>query len=626
MCDINYQKRKNIELFENLEKSELAFSNGQNYIPIYNRFFNLNDTNYNSINLNNKHYISNIYEQIDDNIFECKLKNINNNKTKKQPLFFKIAPLLDPIKYLTGKYDLSDQTLFQLPVLGSTTTDCHSKLLDVNNSAYVDGMFLFLSSQLKNNTKFIHGVDYYCSFLGYKKNFKIDVLDDIDYLNNSEFFCKHKNELFQIDDYEYLLEPEEQKLKPINIGQNISFKSAKSIDNEMFDDIFDDTANNLNDNEASLETSTTEDMIECLSLDTFNINNLSNNSSNNSSTYINTNENEIDLHKETTCSLDISVKPKSISLKSSSTCSSRTSHTNENDLNDLSDENDDNSLDNNSLDDNKGSYSDHSSDYSGSSESSEQLNAIIPKFPVQLIGMEFCEDTFDNLITENELTTEEWFSALMQVIMTLITYQKVFHFTHNDLHTNNIMYNETDIKYLYYCYNNIYYKVPTYGRIFKIIDFGRSIFKYNGNIFCSDSFQLGGDAATQYNTEPYFNDKKPRLEPNFSFDLCRLACSIFDYVIHDFTEFDSLENIEDPIQRLIYEWCLDDKGLNMLYKNTGVERYPEFKLYKMIARCVHHHTPQAQLERLEFAEFSVSVKSIRNMNDVINIDKFDVQI
>ena len=610
MCDINYQKRKNIELFENLEKSGLSFSNAQNYIPIYNRFFNLNDTNYNSINLNNKYYISNIYEQLDDNIFECKLKNVNNNKTKKQPLFFKIAPLLDPIKYLTGKYDLTDQTLFQLPNLGTTTKDCHSKLLDVNNSAYVDGMFLFLTSQLKNNSKFIHGVDYYCSFLGYKNNFKIDVLDDIDYLNNSEFFCKHKNELFQIDDYEYLLEPMEQKLKPISIGQNISFKSAKSIDNEMFDDIFDD------DDKHSLGTSrkedATEDMFECLSLDTFNINHLTDLSNNNND------NNNIDDNVKTT---DISLKTKSMSLKSSSTCSSRTSYTNENDLNDLSDENDDSSLD-----DNKSSYSVNSSEYSGSSDSSEQLNAIIPKFPVQLIGMEFCQNTFDNLITENELTTEEWFSALMQVIMILITYQKVFHFTHNDLHTNNIMYNETDIKYLYYCYNNTYYKVPTYGRIFKIIDFGRSIFKYNGNIFCSDSFQLGGDAATQYNTEPYFNDKKPRLEPNFSFDLCRLACSIFDYVIHDFTEFDSLENIEDPIQRLIYEWCLDDKGLNMLYKNNGVERYPEFKLYKMIARSVHHHTPQTQLERLEFAEFSVSVKSIRNMNDVINIDKFVPQI
>ena len=49
MCDINYQKRKNIELFENLEKSELAFSNGQNYIPIYNRFFNLHSKIFSSI-------------------------------------------------------------------------------------------------------------------------------------------------------------------------------------------------------------------------------------------------------------------------------------------------------------------------------------------------------------------------------------------------------------------------------------------------------------------------------------------------------------------------------------------------------------------------------------------------
>ena len=38
----------------------------------------------------------------------------------------------------------------------------------------------------------------------------------------------------------------------------------------------------------------------------------------------------------------------------------------------------------------------------------------------------------------------------------------------------------------------------------------------------------------------------------------------------------------------------------MLYKGNGVDRYPEFKLYKMIARCVHNHTPRAQLERPEF--------------------------
>ena len=32
-----------------------------------------------------------------------------------------------------------------------------------------------------------------------------------------------------------------------------------------------------------------------------------------------------------------------------------------------------------------------------------------------------------------------------------------------------------------YCYNNIYYKVPTYGRIWKIIDFGRSIYTFKDN-------------------------------------------------------------------------------------------------------------------------------------------------
>ena len=56
----------------------------------------------------------------------------------------------------------------------------------------------------------------------------------------------------------------------------------------------------------------------------------------------------------------------------------------------------------------------------------------------------------------------------------------------------------------------------------------------------------------------------------------------------------------------------------MLYKGTGVDRYPDFKLYKMIARCVHNHTPQAQLERPEFNAYSIFKDKIPL--DVINID------
>ena len=49
------------------------------------------------------------------------------------------------------------------------------------------------------------------------------------------------------------------------------------------------------------------------------------------------------------------------------------------------------------------------------------------------------------------------------------------------------------------------------GSIFKIIDFGRAIYKFKGVTVCSDSFHKNGDAGTQYNFEPYFNNKKPPI-------------------------------------------------------------------------------------------------------------------
>ena len=66
-----------------------------------------------------------------------------------------------------------------------------------------------------------------------------------------------------------------------------------------------------------------------------------------------------------------------------------------------------------------------------------------------------------------------------------------------------------------------------------------------------------------------------------------------------------------------------------MYKNTGIERYPDFKLYKMIARCVHKHTPQNQLERPEFKSYITSKNSIsKNINvmDIDNIPSFTAVI
>jgi hypothetical protein len=595
MLNVNYQKRKNTELFKSLENSDfLHLSNAQNYIPIYKKFFSLNETNFNSINLNNKLYISSINEpnEFDYHLYNCKIKNTINNKVKDKDVFFKLAPLLDPYKYLIGKYNIHDEKNFTLPKINSTDNDCHPKFIDENNSAYVDGLFLYLSSQLISNHNFLHGVDYYGSFLGIKNQFVINIFDDIDYLNNSEFFTKNKNILFKVDDYEHLFKNDKNILKPITIQHNISANSQlsiKSFNNDLFSNIFEDTLENNENNEIidETQTSTLMDLIDI---------------------------NLLDKDDKT-----------HVTLKSNSTCSSRSSYTDnsctDEDCDNCDSFNDENEEKNNSMNINEYFKEEINDDASSNSEDDEEerIDAVIPKFPVQVITMEYCENTFDDLILNEELSPEEWYSAFMQIIMILLTYQKAFNFTHNDLHTNNVMYNPTDKKFIFYCYKKKYYKVPTFGRIFKMIDFGRSIYKFDGKLFCSDSFQIGGDAATQYNTEPYLNEKKPRLEPNFSFDLCRLACSIFDYVIDDFEEIKDITNCKDPIKRLIVEWCLDDKGINMLYKNNGSDRYPDFKLYKMISRCVHNHTPQAQLQRPEFDAFSKFKGEIPN--DVIDIDK-----
>ena len=594
MFTINYQKRKNKELLETLEQKDMLFlSKTQNYIPIYTRFFTLNETNYLNVNLNNPWYLLNVKENIPDNeyLYSCAIKNTFTNKIKTDTLvFFKLAPLLDPYKYLIGKYNSPETELFNLPNLESTIQTVNPKFLDVNNSAYVDSFFVFLSCILKNSYLFLHGIDYYGSFLSIKNNYKINVTDDIDFLSESDYFIKQQNILFNINNPDYLLP---NKKIPIMIDYTSSLKSnfsIKSIDDEFFENVFEKTHIDLDD-------------VKSYTLDLCDITN----------------------------SKLITEKDKTTTLKTSSTFSSRSSHTSstiseEHKLNTLNTEPEpvDNEHDENICKEDDDAESTTDNTYSSES-SGEDVEVTIYKFPVLVICMEQIENTFDDYILNNELSEDEWFAYLMQIIMILITYQKVFSLTHNDLHTNNVMYNNTTIKYFYYCYNKKYYKVPTFGKIFKIIDFGRSIYKFNNKIFCSDSFNTNGDASTQYNTEPYFNENKPRLEPNFSFDLCRLACSIFDYVVDDIYEIKDLTKC-DPIVKLIVEWCLDDRGVNLLYKNNGMERYPDFKLYKMIARHVHNHTPQAQLERKEFSSFSISHKKIPKNETIFNIDALPILI
>lgn len=226
----------------------------------------------------------------------------------------------------------------------------------------------------------------------------------------------------------------------------------------------------------------------------------------------------------------------------------------------------------------------------GSNGDDEETYCRMESFPCSAIFLEKLDSTLESLTADEDLSDDEWSSALFQITITLAYLQRTINFTHNDLHTSNVMCKSTDKQWLYYKLGDTYYKVPTFGRIFKIIDFGRSVFEYQGERFASDSFQKGEDASGQYNCAPFLNPNKPQLLPNRSFDLCRLGCSLFDYFFQNVDE--SLEEDLSPLEKLVVRWCTDGSGKNILYRSTGEERYPGFKLYKMISRKAAQLEPE----------------------------------
>ena len=68
------------------------------------------------------------------------------------------------------------------------------------------------------------------------------------------------------------------------------------------------------------------------------------------------------------------------------------------------------------------------------------------------------------------------------------------------------------------------------------------------------------------------------------------------------------------------KWCIDDDKRDILYKNNGEERYPDFKLYKMIARKVHNHIPIKELKNKFFDKFVVPRREIKKGSPIWNID------
>jgi hypothetical protein len=247
--------------------------------------------------------------------------------------------------------------------------------------------------------------------------------------------------------------------------------------------------------------------------------------------------------------------------------------------------------------------------------------ATFKDVPVQITLMEKLEGTFYDLLSLED-DPQKHFAWLGQIVFALAFAQRNFAFTHNDLHGNNVMFTRTSKEFLYYSNEGLHYKLPTYGILLKIIDFDRGIgsVKLPGmkeaRTFMSDQFDAKEEAGGQYNVPPFFNARFQTIKPNASFDLVRLATSLFWDIFPEGPKFD--DYLENPLYKIFLKWLtLPDGSSVLFYKNNPkLDRYHGFDLYKAIARYAKDAVP-----RKEISEFKLFLGEIPMGESYLHIDK-----
>jgi hypothetical protein len=175
------------------------------------------------------------------------------------------------------------------------------------------------------------------------------------------------------------------------------------------------------------------------------------------------------------------------------------------------------------------------------------------------------------------------------------------------------MYVPTEKEFLYYNHLGSFYRVPTYGYLIKIIDFERGIgsVKIMGmkepKLFMSDHFSIDEEAGGQFNVEPWYIQKYPEIKPNPSFDLVRLATSMFWDLFPDGPE--CLDYRANPVFIRFIKWMTTENGGSVLFgkKDAKHDRYHGFHLYKAITRYCKNAVPRNEL---------ILLKSVYNTESV----------
>ena len=290
--------------------------------------------------------------------------------------------------------------------------------------------------------------------------------------------------------------------------------------------------------------------------------------------------------------------------------------------------------------DDKNTSDDSSSEDSDTSDDSSSSNIRIflefKNMPIMMSFFEKQSGSMENLLFDSDEVgaqigsknwEERWTAWIFQIIVALTQMQEIYDMTHNDLHTNNVLWSKTDKEYIYYkTEDNQVYKVPTYGKIFRIIDFGRAIYNIGGKTIISDDYDIGNDAAGQYNFGPIYDPDYEEITPNYSFDLCRLSISCIESLFPQFPkkakgkarvmskeEGRTMYETNSSLFNLLWSWLVMDNNENVYLNKDNTEKYPSFDLYVNIAENVHDAVPSEQISKSIFNKF----KWNKNINSIV---------
>jgi hypothetical protein len=136
------------------------------------------------------------------------------------------------------------------------------------------------------------------------------------------------------------------------------------------------------------------------------------------------------------------------------------------------------------------------------------------ELPCYLLMCEKADTDIDLLYDIGKMDEMQFNSIVFQIYAAIFAAVSVFGLKHNDLHLSNVMLSRTKQQYLYYYYKGDYYRIPTFGYIVRIIDWGRGTYEFDGNHGYNHIFTTEYDCFDQYRYKRLNHSGKDPILPS----------------------------------------------------------------------------------------------------------------